>query len=220
MSDSDGTPTGPECSHYRFGESLPKDPPTSLPLRPVSTRTLALRRLVTLTDLAQYRKLALTLPAAELSHLRSRVRNAEVGVAEQLFYAGDNERRTAGVRDNGVGYTWACVNTTWWEKGGPPTGMIPGSGFTRAKGKGLVLEVGMAVMRCANLRAVGVWPPVPQENYRKSHFITEEWVDKVRSQSRRTSPIEVLIVATKPEPTVSSSILRVWTEPLRRGKGH
>jgi len=75
-------------------------------------------------------------------------------------------------------------------------------------------------MRCANLRAVGVWPPVPQENYRKSHFITEEWVDKVRSQSRRTSPIEVLIVATKPEPTVSSSILRVWTEPLRRGKGH
>jgi hypothetical protein len=23
-----------------------------------------------------------------------------------------------------------------------------------------------------------VWPPVPGENYRKSHFIVEEWVDK------------------------------------------
>lgn len=138
----------------RFGESLPKDPPTTLPLRPVSTRTLALRRLVTLTDLAAYRKLALTLPAAELNYLRLRVRNAEVGVAEQLFYAGDNERRTAGVRDNGVGYTWACISTTWWEKGGPASGLVPGIGHTRGKGKGLVLEVGMAVVRCANLRAV------------------------------------------------------------------
>jgi hypothetical protein len=201
----------------RFGESLPKDPPTSLPLRPVSTRTLALRRLITITDLAQYRKLALTLPAAELNHLRTRVRNAEVGVAEQLFYAGDNERRIAGVRDNGVGYTWACVNTTWWEKGGPPTGMIPGSGFTRAvKGKGLVLEVGMAVMRCANLRAVGVWPPIPQENYRKSHFITEEWVDKVGSGGQIAERVKMLIAATKHEPTISSSIVRVWSEPLRR----
>lgn len=139
---------------FRFGESLPKDPPTTLPLRPVSTRTLALRRLIVVNDLAQYRKLALTLPAAELSYLRSRVKTAEVGVAEQLFYAGENERQTAGVRDNGVGYTWACISTTWWDKGGPPTGLTPGSGHTRNKGKGLVLEVGMAVVRCANLRAV------------------------------------------------------------------
>lgn len=138
----------------RFGESLPRDPPTSLPLHPVPTRTLALRRLVTISDLTQYRKLALTLPSAELNHLRSRLRHAEVEVAEQLFYAGDHESRAAGVRDNGVGYTWACLNTTWWEKGGPPTGLIPGSGYTRNKGKGLVLEVGMAVVRCANLRAV------------------------------------------------------------------
>jgi len=120
----------------------------------VSTRTLALRRLITINDLTQYRKLALTLPAAELSYLRSRLRGAEVGVAEQLFYAGDNERQTAGVRDNGVGYTWACISTTWWEKGGPPTGLTPGSGYTRNKGKGLVLEVGIAVVRCANLRAM------------------------------------------------------------------
>ena len=137
----------------RFGESLPKYPPTTLPLHPVPTRTLALRRLVHITDLAGYRKLALTLTAAELSHTRSRVRHAEVGVAEQLFYAGDANKKSAGVRDNGVGYTWACVSTKWWEKGGPPSGLIPGFGHTRGKG-GLVLEVGMAVMRCAHLRAV------------------------------------------------------------------
>ncbi len=146
-----------------FGESLPKDPPTTLPLTPVPARTLSLRRLVTLTELESYRKLSQSLPAAELSYLRSRARSGEVGVAEQLFYAGgstsERERGGVGVRDNGVGYTWACVKTTWWEKGGPPSGLIPGSGRTQVGkggqgGKGSVLEVGMAVLRCANLRAM------------------------------------------------------------------
>lgn len=151
-------------AHRRFGENLPKDPPTSLPLHPVPTRTLALRRLITITDLAQYRKLALTLPSAELSHLRYRLRGAEVQVVEQLFYAGDNEARASGVRDNGVGYTWACVSTNWWEKGGPPTGLVPGSGHVRNKGKGLVLEVGIAVVRCAHLRAVVGCPARPHSS--------------------------------------------------------
>lgn len=143
---------GTDHRHARFGESLPKDPPTTLPLRPVVHQSL--RRLVSITDLAAYRKLAATLPAAELAHLRTRVGTGEVDVADQLFYAGDNERRHAGVRDNGVGYTWACISTTWWERGSPPSGFIPGSGFTKARSKGLVLEVGMAVVRCAHLRAV------------------------------------------------------------------
>jgi hypothetical protein len=85
-----------------------------------------------------------------------------VGVAEQLFYAGgsssERERGGVGVRDNGVGYSWACVKTVWWEKGGPPQGMVPGAGRTMGPkgpgGKGLALEVGIAVVRCANLRAV------------------------------------------------------------------
>ncbi|WRT66537.1 uncharacterized protein IL334_003496 [Kwoniella shivajii] len=171
----------------RFGESLPKDPPTTLPLDPVPTRNLSLRKLITIRDLTSYRKLAQTLPSAELSYLRARVRNGEVGVAEQLFYAGGSsgERDTGGVgvRDNGVGYTFACVKSTWWEKGGSPYGLIPGIGRTQGSknsqnGKGLVLEVGVATLRCANLRAVNVWPPVPDENYRKSHYIVEEWVDK------------------------------------------
>ncbi|OCF32973.1 hypothetical protein I316_05311 [Kwoniella heveanensis BCC8398] len=171
----------------RFGESLPKDPPTTLPLNPIATRNLSLRRLVTIHDLNSYRKLSHTLPSAELSYLRSRVRAGEVAVAEQLFYAGGSsgERDTGGVgvKDNGVGYTFACVKTTWWEKGGHPHGLVSGVGRTQAAkagqgGKGLILEVGVATLRCANLRAVEVWPPVPEENYRKSHYIVEEWVDK------------------------------------------
>ncbi|ODO09142.1 hypothetical protein I350_02742 [Cryptococcus amylolentus CBS 6273] len=174
-----------------FGENLPKDPPTTLPLMPVPTRNLALRRLVNIRDLSAYRKLAATLPAAELSYLRSRVRSGEPAVIEQLFYAGGSsgERDTGGVgvRDNGVGYTFACVKTNWWEKGGAPYGVVPGQGKTQPgkgpQGKGLVLEVGMAVLRCANLRAVGVWPPTPEDNYRKSHYVVEEWVDKASCAS-------------------------------------
>lgn len=157
-----------------------------------------------INDLTTYRKLSQTLPSAELSYMRSRVRSGEVGALEQLFYAGgpptDYESRALGLRDNGVGYTWACISTTWWEKGGAPYGLIPGQGRTQAKGggggKGLPLEIGVAVVRCANLRAVvsktgisgmnhlwltrqDVWPPIPEENYRKNHYIAEEWVDKV-----------------------------------------
>jgi hypothetical protein len=149
-------------------------------------------------DLASYRKLSQTLPPAELTYLRSRAKNGEADVIEQLFKAGgpiqESNRKAAGVRDNGVGYTWACIATTWWEKGGPAYGVVPGQGRTQPKAnvsKGLPLEVGTAVLRCANLRAIvslsvsrqtdiqDVWPPVPEDNYRKSHLIAAEWVDKV-----------------------------------------
>ncbi|WVQ82111.1 hypothetical protein IAT38_004239 [Cryptococcus sp. DSM 104549] len=183
----------------RFGETLSKDPPTMLPLRPVATRTLSLRRLLPIRDLTAYRKLAQTLPSAALSYLRSRVRAGEPAVAEQLFYAGgapgDRETGGVGVRDNGVGYTFACVKTNWWERGGPAYGLVLGTGRTQPRNghgpqgnKGLVLEVGMAVLRCANLRAVNVWPPVAEENYRKSHYIVEEWVYKRTNSNPPTYP--------------------------------
>jgi hypothetical protein len=140
---------------------LQKEPPTTLPLSPVPTKSLALRRLSNIQDLTSFRKLSQTLQAAELTYLRSRVRGGEVDVIEQLFYAGgpgeEWSHKGAGVRDNGVGYTWACITTTWWEKGGPAYGLVPGQGRVQTKGsagKGLPLEVGMAVVRCANLRAV------------------------------------------------------------------
>ncbi|TYJ58686.1 hypothetical protein B9479_000522 [Cryptococcus floricola] len=174
-----------------FGENLPKDPPTTLPLTPVPTRNLALRRLVNIRDLSAYRKLAATLPAAELSYLRSRVRSGEPAVIEQLFYAGGSsgERDTGGVgvRDNGVGYTFACVKTNWWEKGGAPYGVVPGQGKTQPgkgpQGKGLVLEVGMAVLRCANLRAVRTnhSPPTFPRAYAfgRSEYVAEKKIETI-----------------------------------------
>lgn len=149
-------------SHYSFGETLDKDPPSILPLTPAPARSRTLHRLIHITDLQGYKKLSGSLAPAELSHLRARVRAGEPGVVGALFHAGapdDDSAAAAGVRTNGQGYTWACIKTTWWEKGGPPQGYIPGHGRTvMAKpgqgGKGLMLEVGLAALRCANLRAV------------------------------------------------------------------
>ncbi|KAK2462867.1 hypothetical protein APHAL10511_005065 [Amanita phalloides] len=41
------------------------------------------------------------------------------------------------------------------------------------------LEFGYAAMRCAHLVALGRWPPVPDTNYRRGHFIVADYVDKV-----------------------------------------
>ncbi|KAL7421913.1 hypothetical protein Q5752_003685 [Cryptotrichosporon argae] len=178
----------------RFGENLDKDPPTLLTLRPVQSRARSLHRLVPLSDLAAYRKLCSSLAPAELAYVRARARAGEPRVVQALFFAGAaGESGTLGVRDNGRGYTWAAIKTTWWEKGGAPQGMVPGLGRTAMArpgqgGKALILEVGVAALRCANLRAVDVWPPVPEQNYRKAHYITEEWVDKRTNVDRPSYP--------------------------------
>ncbi|KAJ7076016.1 hypothetical protein B0H15DRAFT_925289 [Mycena belliarum] len=41
------------------------------------------------------------------------------------------------------------------------------------------LEFGYAAVRCGHLEALRHWPPVPDSNYRKGHFIVSEYVDKV-----------------------------------------
>lgn len=146
----------------RFGETLDKEPPSLLPLTPAPARSRTLHRIVTITELGAYKKLSGTLAPAELSHIRARVRTGEPGVIAALFNAGsadDSSAAAAGVRTNGQGYSWACIKTTWWEKGGPPQGYIPGHGRTVMArpgqgGKALMLEVGLAALRCANLRAV------------------------------------------------------------------
>ncbi|KAF4612120.1 hypothetical protein D9613_004388 [Agrocybe pediades] len=42
-----------------------------------------------------------------------------------------------------------------------------------------VLEWGYAAVRCGHLDALGHWPPIPNTNYRKGHYIVSEYVDKV-----------------------------------------
>ncbi|PFH47348.1 hypothetical protein AMATHDRAFT_67894 [Amanita thiersii Skay4041] len=40
------------------------------------------------------------------------------------------------------------------------------------------LEFGYAGVRCGHLEALGHWPPVPDTNYRKGHFIVADYLDK------------------------------------------
>ncbi|KIJ66579.1 hypothetical protein HYDPIDRAFT_38903 [Hydnomerulius pinastri MD-312] len=50
------------------------------------------------------------------------------------------------------------------------------------------LEWGYAAVRCGHLEAVGAWPPVPETNYRKGHYIISEYVDKVFNKHSPTFP--------------------------------
>ncbi|KAJ7226246.1 hypothetical protein B0H12DRAFT_1030531 [Mycena haematopus] len=50
------------------------------------------------------------------------------------------------------------------------------------------LEWGYAAIRCGHLEALGHWPPVPDANYRKGHYIVQEYVDKVVNKHCPTHP--------------------------------
>ncbi|KAJ7598619.1 hypothetical protein C8J56DRAFT_914532 [Mycena floridula] len=50
------------------------------------------------------------------------------------------------------------------------------------------LEWGYAAVRCGLLDAMGHWPPVPDSNYRKGHYIVSEYVDKVTNKRCPTYP--------------------------------
>lgn len=50
------------------------------------------------------------------------------------------------------------------------------------------LEWGYAAVRCGHLDALRVWPPVPETNYRKGHYIVAEYADKVVNRVNPTYP--------------------------------
>jgi len=50
------------------------------------------------------------------------------------------------------------------------------------------LEWGYAAVRCGHLEAFDHWPPVPDTNYRRGHFIVAEYVDKVVNKHFTTFP--------------------------------
>ncbi|KAI0249519.1 hypothetical protein BJV78DRAFT_1129612 [Lactifluus subvellereus] len=51
-----------------------------------------------------------------------------------------------------------------------------------------VLEWGYAAVRCGHLESLGTWPPIPDDNYRKGHYIVSEYVDKSRNKYNPTFP--------------------------------
>ncbi|KAI0936891.1 hypothetical protein AcV5_004919 [Taiwanofungus camphoratus] len=50
------------------------------------------------------------------------------------------------------------------------------------------LEWGYAAVRCGHLETVGTWPPDPEQNYRRGHYIIGEYVDKVHNKFRPNFP--------------------------------
>ncbi|KAH9982308.1 hypothetical protein BGW80DRAFT_1262656, partial [Lactifluus volemus] len=51
-----------------------------------------------------------------------------------------------------------------------------------------ILEWGYAAVRCGHLDALAAWPPIPDENYRRGHYIVSEYADKVRNKYNPTFP--------------------------------
>ncbi|TFK21285.1 hypothetical protein FA15DRAFT_696451 [Coprinopsis marcescibilis] len=51
-----------------------------------------------------------------------------------------------------------------------------------------VLEFGYAAVRCGHLQGLGHWPPNPDTNYRKGHYIVAEHVDKIVNKHTPTYP--------------------------------
>lgn len=67
-------------------------------------------------------------------------------------------------------HTFLALEITWWEKG-----------------NGVILEAGMSACRCRNIDALDSWPPIPDENYRRSHYVVSDWLDQ-RSNTHHHLP--------------------------------
>ncbi|KAF7793568.1 hypothetical protein EIP86_004682 [Pleurotus ostreatoroseus] len=50
------------------------------------------------------------------------------------------------------------------------------------------LEFGYSAARCSHLDSVGVWPPDPETNYRRGHYIVAEYADRVFNRHRPNFP--------------------------------
>ncbi|KAJ7730910.1 hypothetical protein DFH07DRAFT_969029 [Mycena maculata] len=83
------------------------------------------------------------------------------------------------------------------------------------------LEWGYAAVRCGHLEALGHWPPVPDANYRKGHYIVSEYVDKVVNKHCPTFPWQYAFgesqVCSKAKlPQIIQAIIRFGTFLFRQ----
>ncbi|KAH9929798.1 uncharacterized protein B0H18DRAFT_175001 [Fomitopsis serialis] len=51
-----------------------------------------------------------------------------------------------------------------------------------------ILEWGYAAMRCGALHDAEVWPPIPEHNYRRGHYIVGDHVDRIVNKHQPTFP--------------------------------
>ncbi|KAG7086625.1 hypothetical protein E1B28_002567 [Marasmius oreades] len=81
-----------------------------------------------------------------------------------------------------------------------------------------ILEWGYAAVRCGHLDAVGHWPPIPDENYRKGHYIVSEHVNKIVNKHSPTYPWhyafgESQAVSKTKLPSVIETIISSFASP-------
>ncbi|KAL1681678.1 hypothetical protein EV122DRAFT_275098 [Schizophyllum commune] len=167
----------------RFGESIPQAP-NILQVTPFETSTRHLRNV---SDYATYKKLHATLPAAELSALKARIRAGEPHAVKKLW---DQKEKT-----------FLAMDFEWSERN-----------------ERSCLEWGYAAVRCGHLDSQGRWPPVPEKNYRKGHYIVGEYVDKVMNKHFLNHPWEYAfgdsqIVSKSKLPELITSIISSLASP-------
>ncbi|KDR85929.1 hypothetical protein GALMADRAFT_109453 [Galerina marginata CBS 339.88] len=79
-----------------------------------------------------------------------------------------------------------------------------------------VLEWGYAAVRCGHLEALGHWPPVPDTNYRKGHYIVSDYVDKVTNKYSPTYPWqfgESQVIAKAKLPQIIQAVISSLASP-------
>ncbi|KIM82190.1 hypothetical protein PILCRDRAFT_820560 [Piloderma croceum F 1598] len=80
------------------------------------------------------------------------------------------------------------------------------------------LEWGYATVRCGHLDALGIWPPAPDSNYRKGHYIVSEYVDKVLNKHCPTYPWEYAfgesqVIAKSKLPVIIQAVISSLVSP-------
>jgi len=99
------------------------------------------------SDMKSYARLHATLPGAVLSALKARVKGGEPLAIQELWESKQ--------------YTFMAIDFEWSERN-----------------KSICLEFGYAAMRCFYLNtARGIWPPKPADDYRRGHFVVEEYAN-------------------------------------------
>jgi len=81
-----------------------------------------------------------------------------------------------------------------------------------------VLEWGYAVVRCGHLDALEAWPPMPEENYRRGHYIVSEYADRARNKYNLTFPWqyafgESQVVSKTKLPCIIQSVISSLASP-------
>ncbi|KAF9262153.1 hypothetical protein L218DRAFT_868120 [Marasmius fiardii PR-910] len=79
-----------------------------------------------------------------------------------------------------------------------------------------LLEWGYAAVRCGHLDAAGHWPPIPDENYRKGHYIVSEHVNKIVNKHSPTYPWhfgDSQMISKAKLPSIIETIISSFSSP-------